>query len=640
MGWNASLGAIAVSLCLLFIPGLIAGTILRLRGFWLIALSPAFSATLMLVASTVNALLSIPWSPLPVVLSTLTLAVLLSLTFRLISRNGISLRRDHNARSTILTFFAWFIPATILTFHTVSGITSTENISQTFDNIFHLNVVAYTLDTQNASPLFVGTLTSPESAWVFYPNLWHTFVSTVSIFSGVSVPVAVNAFNLTVLTTVWPLGALLLVRQFVPTAALFPVIGGLIAAFPAFPLYLEHYGVLYPYFLGISLLPAVLALIIQLLGLSKDISLGSKLATSLILLAVLPGIAVAHPGAAMSALALSVPLVCTAVFAGWQSLPRPQRFARIALLAVYGLAGLVMLIKLRPNAEGLWGSRMALSRALREVLLLDLFGLGFPIFVSILALIGIVIAAKSKVPLFIALIGMWAVSVSLYVVTAAAEQGRLKLWTAGPWYGDSPRLAPLVALSALLLASLSLHAFYKFLILKKVTKLSVWVAAGTIAVLGISQWGSGFSELSERMRGSYAYTENAALLSSDEFALLERVASEVPEDAVIVGSPWTGTSLAYAYADRRVLTPHIFTNLGPEGWVILNGLNEAITRPEVCAALAEERVQYVLDFGDHEVHGGNNVYPGLQNIDSSPAVELVDREGDAALFKIVACEMN
>ena len=58
----------------------------------------------------------------------------------------------------------------------------------------------------------------------------------------------------------------------------------------------------------------------------------------------------------------------------------------------------------------------------------------------------------------------------------------------------------------------------------------------------------------------------------------------------------------------------------------------------MCAAIDRLDVGYVLDFGEFEVHRGRHEYPGLENLETSEAVELVDSEGPSRLYKVVACE--
>ena len=133
-------------------------------------------------------------------------------------------------------------------------------------------------------------------------------------------------------------------------------------------------------------------------------------------------------------------------------------------------------------------------------------------------------------------------------------------------------------------------------------------------------------------------SDESPLLTSDELALIERLDDEVPEDAVILGSPWTGTALAYAMADRQVVMPHTLMDITEEMSVLLDRLDSA--RPgsaEVCAAVDDLGVEYVLDFGTQEINDGKHPYKGLDRLRTSESVEKVDQIGDAVLYKVVLC---
>ena len=82
---------------------------------------------------------------------------------------------------------------------------------------------------------------------------------------------------------------------------------------------------------------------------------------------------------------------------------------------------------------------------------------------------------------------------------------------------------------------------------------------------------------------------------------------------------------------------HTLAVLDPAEQEIYADLRNALTDPDICPALEEEQVEYVLDFGEQEIHGGAHPYPGLEDLESSGAVELVDSEGDAKLYRITAC---
>ena len=63
-------------------------------------------------------------------------------------------------------------------------------------------------------------------------------------------------------------------------------------------------------------------------------------------------------------------------------------------------------------------------------------------------------------------------------------------------------------------------------------------------------------------------------------------------------------------------------------------------RAAVCEAIRDKDVEYVLDFGDREVHGAEHEFPGLERLASSSAVEEVDSEGGAVLYRVTGCEVQ
>ena len=63
--------------------------------------------------------------------------------------------------------------------------------------------------------------------------------------------------------------------------------------------------------------------------------------------------------------------------------------------------------------------------------------------------------------------------------------------------------------------------------------------------------------------------------------------------------------------------------------------------PQVCDALEDTGVEYVLDFsadGDFQENDGD--YSGFDDLDDSPYVELVEQRGEAKLFRIVSCGLG
>ena len=137
---------------------------------------------------------------------------------------------------------------------------------------------------------------------------------------------------------------------------------------------------------------------------------------------------------------------------------------------------------------------------------------------------------------------------------------------------------------------------------------------------------------------AYRYTETSPLISTDERALLERLPEEVPDDALIIGSPWTGAGMAYAFADREVVMPHILMGMSSDEQEIMDELSRTGSEAEVCDAVERSGVDYVLNFGSQEIHGGEHRYRGLERLGRSDLVTEIDAEGDAVLYQITGCD--
>ncbi len=112
----------------------------------------------------------------------------------------------------------------------------------------------------------------------------------------------------------------------------------------------------------------------------------------------------------------------------------------------------------------------------------------------------------------------------------------------------------------------------------------------------------------------------------------------MPADAVVAGNPLTGASLSYAFAGRETLLPHGTTAATEEGQLIFDELDTMLQNPRVCDAVRSTNLGFVLDFGNASVHGGNApVMPGLSNLSPESGFELLDREGEASLYRVTGC---
>ncbi|MFC5338900.1 DUF6541 family protein [Leucobacter denitrificans] len=624
---------ITASVGILFLPGLVVAYLIGLRGLWAAALSPLVSTTLLVVAAVITPVLRLPWSILSAVSIAMIIGFLVVVLLRGVLRTRFSL--PDRSGGTVVT--AWALAAVPTALIILISIGNPGSISQTYDSIFHLNLVEFILDEANASPLVAGRLVSPDASTAFYPNAWNLIVSLVVGSTGASIPVAANALNLVLAVAVWPIGLLLLIRQLIGDSRLHMYAGALLCTgLTAFPLNLLYYGVLYPFFFGLLFLAPVLALLVQILRVGHEARITKVLGLCVLLLGVLPGMLIAHPGAFMAALALSVPLVLVSAGSNFRQLPKEKKLQRLLGVAVYFAAGLLMLLRLRPSYT--WPPRISTLEAAGRVFTLALQGYGLPIVAAALAIIGLVVALRRRGPADLAVVGIWIVGALTFFVAAGIPFWRLRQFTVGVWYADTPRLAAVYAIALLPAAVLGATWLGKWLLYK--SRFSVKLTGSFLVVLcGVGiHLTAGWTEFVPVVNKSYSADSDSKLLTADEITILEMLPELVPENSTIAGNPWTGTALAYALGQRDVLMSHVQSKLNSDGEKIVQELRWADERPDVCGALNREGVGYVLDFGDREVHGGNHRFPGLEELASSPAVDLVAVEGEAKLYRLVACE--
>lgn len=644
MWWELAWAALVLTLVLMVGGGLV-GAALGLKGLWLYATAPLAAMPFIGVAAIAAPLVGVSWGVLPVLALLIVVAAVIWLTRR---RWGNAMP----ARALRPWMpLALIVGGALVTAQVVLTIGSPTDFSQTFDNAFHLNVIRFILDTGNGSSLWVGHLTDHSGTAAFYPALWHDVVSLVAQLTGVEITVALNATTLVIAAVIWPAGVVLLSRQLFGTNRVVLVSAGVLAGtFPAFPLLLMDYGVLYPYQLGVALLPGTIAVALRAARIGQKTGTTTGWQDWLLLVGILPGVALAHPGAFVAWLAFTVPVGVALAIRGWvRGRGVVGRIAVAVAFLVYLVIGFALLRVLRPSAGRDWPTESGIGEALRDVVTASVWYGAPAVLGAVVVVAGIVWALFRRTPAGLVAVGMLAVAVFLYVVVSALPYPTLRDLLTGTWYNNIPRLVALLPVAAVPIGAYGVAASWTWLrVSLRRTRAAGAVAvparwaigvAAVVSACVLTQVGplSAVPTAIDRASSGYAPSPEAPLVDSDELALLERIGDEVPEDAVIVGSPWTGTALAYALAERQVVLPHMFTTTTPEEDEILQELNAAEPGSPVCDALAAVRVSYVLDFGSREVHGAEHVFPGLTELDASDAVELVDSEGHAKLYRVVGC---
>ncbi|WP_236968264.1 DUF6541 family protein [Microbacterium aurantiacum] len=644
--WLSAVPSILIGGALVLLPGaavVVAGWGVRSLIAWLFA--PAISIAIIAVASSVGPLVGLTWSLLPVAIVTAIAALVAWAVSRWVARdNSVDPQPWDQGRAR--AFYAAGVgavaAAVAVSVQLMTAFGSPENISQTFDNIVHLNAIRLALDLGDASVVAIGS----TSDIAFYPNGWHSIVTLVAQLGGGSIPLAVNAANIAIFAIAWPVSALALgATLFAARPAALAVTAALTPGFAAFPLLLLDFGVLYPNATGYAVLPAGLAAVWMLLTVrGRD-----RVRALLLLLVTCAAVGISHPNAFLALFALAFAVVITeSALAAWAAKTRRARLAPLLVIVVMTVA-LVGLWRFgRTNAGmSVWGAWQSTAQAFGEAALIAPRGYPITIATSVLLLVGMIAIVRRPVRwLRVAL--PFATAAFLFIVVSGIPTGTtLRDLITNPWYNDSYRLAailpiagiPVAVVGALVLLDAVSRIFHRrswpellrFLLVTGLTALLLLLAAT----------GPNVTAMIERAQGSYRLSDSSPLLTQDEQALIDRLDETVPDDAVIVVNPWTGGSLAYALGERDVLTRHVFSARSADEEFIDANLENIGSDPEVCTVVDRLDVEYVLDFGSQNVWnnkaaGGERA--GLNDLDPSDKLVLVDSQGDdARLFQIVGC---
>lgn len=676
MSWLAILVPFLMGLLLLFVPGLLVTTAVRLRGFDAVAIAPPVSVAVLAVSAIIAPMVGVGWSLwVPLVFAVIVAALGFVVTFGLNKLGLLDAPYKRQLGSTIVrTPMTWNIKqqawlyasvaiGSLLTLrNTARGIGAPDWISQTWDNNFHLNAVRYIVDHNNGSALFVANMTSGGGPATFYPLAWHDFVSLVFMHSDASIPVATNAFAMAVAGVVWPLSVMYMVRSIFRANPVALMLTGIAAAsMSSFPFSLIYFGVLYPNLLGYALLPVGIGMMAQLfrVGLVRYLATTQSLFLGLF---VALGIALAHPNAVMSMLVLIMPIFIARVVLQIIAAVKKETPWWVVALQTVVIAGIFYLISylweiVRPAKEAgeMWHPQSSQGEALGGMLTNEALT-SKPLWaVTTLSLIGIFFLIKCRNRLYWVL-GMWGVLAYYYVAvrSLAWEDGRYEV--VGVWYHDSFRLAALVPIVTLAFVAYGAHQLSTLLADKLVGAdlsrfkgrlrehglVATVLGALAVIILGtVMQTAAPLNNYLHASRALYEPTLESPLLTPDEYNVLEHVDDYVAPDEEILVSPFNGGALAYAFADRKVTAYHTLWSMTEDEGYLYKNLDKAKTDPKVCQILEKDNIDYFLWFGWKEVNNtGDHAmwYPSFDKVVDSDLVEPVYHSGGATLYKITACE--
>ncbi|HEX5402725.1 MAG TPA: DUF6541 family protein [Pseudonocardiaceae bacterium] len=657
MSWLDAVPVALLSAAWLFAPGLLITYAFGLRSLAAWALAPVVTVALAATTAIVAQKAGVAWSVPLVLLVTLVVAIVVAVVFFLLRRGWPALPAD--SRRVTLAAVLGLVPAIIIGFITfMHGVVRPDALSQTYDAVLHYNAIASILDTRDASSLTIGTLDIPGEAGSSYPAAWHDMTSLVVLSGHFGIPVAVNMISAVMGILVWPVSCLLLVRQIIGKSATGLAITGVVSiAFTAFPWDLLGFGVLWPNLLGLSITPAILALVISITGQANDDAIGKGRAWTMLPVAFV-GAAFAHPNSIFAVIALSLVPIGVALVMRAKRLHGEGRPRRGIIDIVIGFVVFMLFWAWAATTPALatvrkfvWAPFDTPARAVGEVLFQSMNGYN-ALWILALVVLGAILLCRSQ-PALRWVVGSFAITGFLYVIAAAFNRPDTSEFT-GYWYNDPHRLSAMIPITAVPLAVAGLLYLGRrgATLLERRPRLATALrgrafAASTLVVvvlLGLLSGGFYVSKHAKVIQNVYVLpftNPSLQVVGPDELAFFQQqVKKIVPPDVMVANNPWDGSAMLWALADRRVLFPHMSIRVTHDELYLAAHMNEAASDPRVCQIANELHVQYLL-IGDHTFWPWDNrtkKYPGMTDPGPGNGFQLVASSGpQLKLYQLTAC---
>ena len=652
--WFAAWLPFLIALLIVTLPGLCVGLAAGLRSMAVVSLAPLLSLGVESFSAVVAPFLGLGWGPVPVAVGTVVTGLATWALRAVADRKLGYARRDLGLcyAPSVVSAAALGVAGAVILYRLARIFAEPSYVSQTADNVFHLNAVRYVLDASDASSLTLGAASGGAPS--FYPAAWHGLAGLIVQMSGSSIPVAVACLNLVIGCLIWPLSMWFLCRTLFGGSTVVNVgFAVLVGSFSAYPYLLIDWGVIYPNYLGLAALPAVLGIVVLLFRTGRGAG-QRRIALAWLGLIGLAGVTLSHPNSLLTAIVLAVPYVIARLLRGGflshaKSLNnRASGAIRLALVAAAAAVIVVAWVVLRPfpftSFNITWPPYQSAAQAVGETVLTTHSGRDAAWATGILLLVGLWSACAHRGYRWMAWsFGAWVI---LFVAVTAWQPSIVRALLTGGWYDDFKRIAAGSVLITLPLALFGFVVLYRTL-RKGFSRARLPRGVATVVCLVLlavptAMWAQTgpIRTAAVEANKNYNLRPGSPIMSSDEQELYAELPRLVPADAVIAGNPWDGSAWAYMVSGRHVLYPHVIPFMDPDKELIAESLRDAQSNPAVCEAAKKLNVRYVITSDELIYLPGNpnnTKYPGLEHLDQSPGFVEVARVGANRLYELKAC---
>lgn len=662
--WSPIIPAVLIALAVIIIPGGVIASALRLPIFHRVTLAPVFSTLAIGVSAWIPWLVGSPWGIWWLIGCTTIIAATLFGINALIRRTGktatVLLRTPtpmsaHESWQNLwqyLVGIALIIVVMLPRYLRVIG--SPDSVLQRFDNVFHVNAIAWIARNNQAAPPALGWMVNSD----IYPLGWHQFNALTMSLSSLSVTGTIFACFFVTIFITWPLGLAVLLESVTRTNPWTRLaVGPLSLSFMTFPHMTLDGGGIYANLFGLSLAPATLAVIVAVAQVGQRSYLGFGQALVAAVFAIL-GTSVAHPNAAMLVAAASLPALW---LSAWQvrqreetdtGRPVPPWLWQGAVVLATVLLGVAWIV-LAPGLEvAPWPGFQTIPQSVGEVIFgtsmakQAIWGGAFVLIIGVLLIV-------SRHRSLWWLLAVHLIIASFYIITSAFGASILRNWISGVFYNDARRTGSALGITYVTIAAVGVgetmlvatgllrkYAPRLMELVRPHEKLTAIIIALLLAINTVPS--AGLRAQLNTLSDVYAYRTEGIdeLLYRSERNMVEKVAEIVPEDEVVANIPLDGSGLIYAMANRRVLNYYMFQREDDEVDYINRHLNRVTKDDKVCPLLEKHNITYVVNL-DPQMIGNYDYrdrYRGLKITQDTPGFEHVVRRGESSLYRITACD--
>ncbi|SOC51287.1 DUF6541 family protein [Ornithinimicrobium cerasi] len=657
MSWaQAAPGVVGLAL-IWVVPGYAVLRLLGFRGLLALGGGAAVTSGLSGVLAIAYDLVGLRWSLGSLLLGLLLAVAVAAVLGRLLGStqhpDGVTVAGERELRHTERGWLAltWALGGGVLAAAMTTGMGRADQPPQAWDAVFHLNALWFVRETGNASSLGGLSPMYADLAAPFYPATWHGLVAVAPFLPGVTE--AANASSVVLGSVVWVAGLVALSRVVWPARALPTVLVPVLAAsYVAFPAIAVSMLAVWPFALSVACLPGTIALVIATLR--GVLSWRMHLALSLGLLWAVAGVVLAHPSGLFSLVLLALPLLTVLLARQLVRMGRRGRPVRAALLMtvwVVAIVGTIVFLVNFPPVRSIMDYRRGgqdsylpgVGSLLIDHPLIYVYKItSVNLIGTALVLLGGVLALRWRHARWL-VVSLVAAAVLTLLAAGPPEQPLRVL--AGFWYTQASRINQLMLVPAVMLAA-GAGSWLSRVAARRLGS-PLWVPAAVLVVMIVTLT-SGLRWTSQTQVMASTYTTYpiawGTILEPEEIAMIDRAATTLPDDAVVLGEAVAGSPYLLHRAGVDVVFPQLSPIPdSPERTVLEQDFRDWRTRPEVCDAVRALGVTHVyadsLTFDDPLNAKWEETTPGLRNLapEEGPDFRRVDEGGSASLWEFTGC---